>query len=292
MIRATTAARRAAVVMGPLFGAGLLLGPAQAQSSGAAVAALLADLDRSTLICGAETARLARGPRLALADVGRGSFTQLADATSGQVDIEDNLDLFEKLGLMEGHLLIGKALLDAKMQSDAMPHFGHPVRELYDYLKPAFAARNHPEFERELIDLEQRAKNAPGTPGTNVAYDGVIAKIDGLRRTIPPQLLSAQDFMLRAIALLIEDAADDLGESLDKGRITNTVEYHDAMGFARYVDSVVRGAGAVLGGQTQAVQKEIAMALAAFPSLQPPSRPARSVADVRGAGERVKALVK
>ena len=215
---------------------------------------------------------------------------QLADAAIGRADLEDNLDLFEKLGLMQGHLMIGKALLDADMQRDALPHFGHPVRELYDYLKPVFAARHYPEFERELQDLEQRAKTAPKDAATTTAYTDVIAKIDGLRRTIPAAALNSADFLTQAIALMVDDAAGDLGESLDKGRVVNTVEYHDAMGFARYADGAVQSYAATLGSRAAALRRETQYTLSAFPSLAPPTHPAHSVADVRAAAERAKAV--
>jgi hypothetical protein len=228
-----------------------------------------------------------RRSQLASADL---AAIQLADAALGKADLEDNLDLFEKLGLMQGHLMIGKALLDADMQRDALPHFGHPVRELYDYLKPVFSARHYPEFERELQDLEQRATKAPRDPATTAAYTDVIAKIDGLRRTIPAEALNSADFLTQAIALMVDDAAGDLGESLDKGRIVNTVEYHDAMGFARYADGAVDSYAKVLGSRAAALKRETQYTLSAFPSLAPPPRPARSVSDVRAAAERAKAV--
>jgi hypothetical protein len=248
-------------------------------------APLGAGLSGEVAICKGTDGRLARSPAL-LAMAGQ---IILADSTTGSADAEDNLDLFEKLGLMEGHLVIGKALLDAGMQSDALPHFGHPVRELYDYLKPVFADRRYPEFQAELIDLEQRAKSAPKDPATTTAYDDVIAKIDGLRRTIPNELLSSPDFITDGIALMVEDAAGDLGESLDKGRIVNVVEYHDAMGFARYADGAVRRYGSVLGARAGAIARETKFTLSAFPSLTPPGRPTHSVSDLRAAAARVKA---
>ncbi|MFO0995378.1 MAG: hypothetical protein U1F33_01750 [Alphaproteobacteria bacterium] len=218
------------------------------------------------------------------------SSAQLADGSSAATAGDDNLDLFEKLGLMEGHLMIGKALLDANMQKAALPHFGHPVREIYDYLKPVFAERKYPEFERELQDLERRAKAAPRDAATGAAYDDVIKKIDGLRKTIPAEMQRSRRFAILGVAVMIEAAAGDLGESLDKGRIVNTVEYHDAMGFARYADAYARAQADLLGPQAPAIAKEIQLALSAFPALEPPAKPTRSVSQVQGAADRVKAL--
>ena len=62
----------------------------------------------------------------------------------------------------------------------------------------------------------------------------MLRKVEALRATIPPAMMNSHAFVVRAIALLMSDSADDLGESIEKGRIANTVEYHDALGFARY----------------------------------------------------------
>lgn len=266
---------------------------AASQAAGSPPGALPFDPRDPALICKGFGGKVGRSTSLrALAAGFDAAAVHLADATTGTVDVEDNLDLFEKLGLMEGHLMIGKALLDAKMQRDALPHFGHPVRELYDYLKPVFKARKHPEFERELLDLEARAKSAPNDPATTAAYDNVLAKIDGLRRTIPDSLTGSASFMIRGIALMMEAAGGDLGESLDKGRITNTVEYHDAMGFARYADKMLAANGALLAANAGRIATEMKVTLAAFPSLQPPPRPTRSVSDLMAAADHVKSLAK
>jgi len=246
-------------------------------------------------ICKGADGKLGRDGRLLAMSAQLASLdglVRVADSTTGSLNTEDNLDLFEKLGLMEGHLVIGKALLDARMQDDALPHFGHPVRELYDYLKPVFAERKYPEFERQLQELEHRATEAPNEAATAAAFDDVISRIDGLRRSIPGALLGSADFLIMGIALMVDDAAGDLGESLDKGRIANTVEYHDAMGFARYADGAVRSYAGILGARADALAHETAFTLSAFPSLKPPSHPVRSVGDLRDAAERVKASAK
>src|SRR5262245_42997707 len=242
------------------------------------------------LVCRGLDGKAGRSATLRELAAGLAADVQLAQAA--KVDLEDELDLFEKLGLMEGHLMIGKALLEARMVSDALPHFGHPVSEIYDYLKPIFKARNHPEFEADLRDLETRAKNAPDAPATATAYDAVLAKIDGLRRTIPVSLSSSQAFVVRGIALMMEASADDLAESIEKGRVANSVEYHDAMGFARYADKVLAANHSLLGDKAAAIATEIKYTLSAFPALKPPGQPPHNPADLTAAAGRVKELAK
>ncbi|TXL73479.1 hypothetical protein FHP25_21360 [Vineibacter terrae] len=272
----------------PLAAAALVL-VATAQAAGGAPPAPFDPKDPA-LLCRGFDGKIGRSAALRALAAGFAADVHLAQA--GKVDVEDELDLFEKLGLMEGHLMIGKALLDAKMQSDALPHFGHPISEIYDYIKPLFLARNYPQFDRELRDLEARAKSAPGAPATEAAYADVLAKIDGLRRTIPASLINSRGFVIRGIALMMEASADDLGESFEKGRIANKVEYHDAMGFAQYADRVLTANRALLGDAAGKIAGELRFALSAFPSLAPPAKPPHAPADLKTAAERVKELAK
>jgi hypothetical protein len=248
------------------------------------------------LLCRGMAGGIGRSPALRGVAAELARNVQLAQATTApaaKVDIEDELDLFEKLGLMEGHLMIGKALLDAHMVRDALPHFGHPVAEIYDYLKPVFQARHYPEFEADLRDLDARAKSAPDAPETAKAYTAVLAKIDGLRRTIPASLMKSPAFVVQGIALMMQASADDLAEAIEKGKIANSVEYHDGMGFARYAATVLEANRTLLGGLSGKITGELQLASSAFPSLTPPAgTPPRNPADLTAAAGRVKDLAK
>ncbi|MGE3651401.1 MAG: hypothetical protein AB7G10_23935, partial [Reyranellaceae bacterium] len=224
-------------------------------------------------ICRGFNGRIGRSPELlVLARAIARDDVQLAQNAG---DIEDNLDIFEKLGLLEGHLIVGMALMDAKMTKDALPHFGHPVKELYEYLEPVLKARDVPDFKADLMALEAKAKATPPDPKLAEAYAGVLRKVEALRVTIPPAMMNSHAFVVRAIALLMKDSADDLGESIEKGRIANTVEYHDALGFARYTAAIVQARQSVLGGSAAPITTELKLVMSAFPSLKPPERPAR-----------------
>lgn len=60
----------------------------------------------------------------------RGSVSRIAETpTTSQADAE--ADFLGKLGPLEGHLMIGRRLLDAGQARLAVPEFGHPIRKLY-----------------------------------------------------------------------------------------------------------------------------------------------------------------
>ena len=241
-------------------------------------------------ICRGLDGRLGRSPDLLVqARAIVRDDVQLAQAADA---VEDNLDIFEKLGLLEGHLIVGMALMDAKMTKDALPHFGHPVKELYDYLEPVLKTRNVPDFKADLIALEAKAKATPPDPKLAEAYAGVLHKVEALRATIPSAMMTSRPFMVRAIALMMKASADDLGESIEKGRIANAVEYHDALGFARYTEGVAKAKASVLGASAAPIATELKLVMSAFPSLKPPEKPVRTMADLEKASDRVKALAK
>lgn len=234
-------------------------------------------------VCDGTSARLAR-PSVQLADT---TPRAPSDVSSERA----NLDLMEKLGLLEGHMMIGRALLEKGMVSDAMPHFGHPVRELYAYLKPFMDARGMAPFDDTLAQVESTARGGKANAEFLKAYDASIEKVNVLRATVPKAQLDAPKFSLRLIALLLEDVAEDYGESIERGRISNTVEYHDAMGFLGYTERLIDAYTKTAPPHARAAYvealDEVRRAQAGFPSLKPPIQPPVTVSMLRNRSARV-----
>ena len=237
---------------------------------------------------GLDPAAICRGGAMAAA---RGPAALRPGFTTVATDAADDLDLMEKLGLLEGHLMIGRDLLAAGRARDALPHFGHPVRELYDYLEPFVARTGVKPFDGELKQLEALAKDGAPAAAFAAQYDRALAGVTALRATVPAARLADRGFVFQFLALMVEDVASDYGESLDKGRHVNTVEYHDSLGFLRYTIRTVeelRGSGdAALWGR---VRTELAQVETAYPALMPPAKPVRSVAFINGVGARIAKL--
>ena len=224
---------------------------------------------------------------------------QVADAVGGSsaglTGERADFDLLEKLGLLEGHLMIGKALLEASMPREAMPHFGHPVRELYTYIEPQLQQRGVAPYDADLSALEAQARQGAGGAFATL-YASVIQKLNATRATVAAERSSAPRFMIGVIAQLTIDVASDFGEAQERGRIVNTVEYHDAMGFLGYsqglTDRLARGASGRAAQAYQAIMMELRGAQRAFPALQPPTRPPITVATIRGHASRISDLGK
>lgn len=205
-------------------------------------------------------------------------------------------DYLEKLGLLEGHLLVGRRLLDANESRLAVPHFGHPIRELYTWLEPRIAARRAPGFERELEAMEAYAEGGGrGTGGAfAAAWEQLGPKLAAAKAAVPPALRDSPRFMLHHLAMMAYDVASDYGESIERGRIVNIVEYHDSMGFLMYAAATAAaqegrgGAAAPAFAEAGAVLEDLRRV--AYPELLPSSRPASSVSGVRARYDRIRAI--
>jgi hypothetical protein len=209
---------------------------------------------------------------------------------------DEDTDFLEKLGLMAGHLLVGMQLVDASKVRDGLPHFGHPVSEIYDYIKSELDRRNVPDFYAQLRGLEDQVRKAGGGPQATTQYNEIVAAIDRARASVAVERRRSPKFMLGVIALLLEDTATDYEGAIERGRIANRVEYHDALGFIQHIEVLLRDIRAVAGPEWNDRLKkagdEVASVHKALPSLDPPAKPVRTVRNLKTSASRVLALAK
>jgi len=224
---------------------------------------------------------LARPPKL-VHPYARLAALQLAAANRSAISTEDQAEFLFKLGLLEGHLVIGKALLDIDQPRAALPHFGHPVRELYDDIHDALPARGLADFDTDLIALEAMVAAKPGDPATTAKFDAVMGIVAAARASVPETLREAEPFMLGILGEIMETAAEDYSEAIEGGRIEKPVEYHDSRGYLLYAASEMTRLEAMPAfhgdARLQAFRGELAKAQAIVGPLLPPERPLKSVA--------------
>ncbi len=203
-------------------------------------------------------------------------------AAPANISNEDHAELLFKLGLLEGHLMVGRELLEANQPRLALPHFGHPVRELYDDIQGELKRRGVTGFDGELIALEALAAGKPRDPATMAKLDGVLRIIAAVRATVPSGLLDSERFMLGVLGEVATIAAEDYSESLEGGRIEKPVEYHDSRGYLSYADKELRrleGRPDLRGSpRLAAARARLDEMRAIVGALSPPERPTRSVA--------------
>lgn len=234
-------------------------------------------------ICNAHPPRLAHAYARGIEFVAPGSVVAVADST---ISGEDHAELLFKLGLLEGHLMVGRELIDANQVQLALPHFGHPIRELYDDISGELARRGVTGFDGELIALEALAAGKPTDAATTAQYNKVVGIIAAVRATVPAGLLDNERFMLGVLGEVATISAEDYSESIEGNQIEKPVEYHDSRGYLAYADRELRrleARPALRGdpGLTLARTKLTEMR-AVTGSLLPPKRPVMSVAAYKG----------
>jgi len=147
---------------------------------------------------------------------------------------DDSTFLF-RMGMLEGHLMVGHELIQAHQPGLALPHFGHPVRELYDDFSDYLTEKRFPAFDLQLAELETAVKTAPDSPDTEAKYRAVIAIVHRARLLAPADLRESVPQMIKICSQTMDAASYEYGGALDHGRIAAVVEFHDSRGYLEYV---------------------------------------------------------
>lgn len=182
---------------------------------------------------------LALALSLALAACGqREPEHDMAPAAPANAARED-ADFAMRLALIEGHLMVGRELMEAGQTQNALPHFGHPVRELYSDMIPVIVHRNGEQFDRDLIALEALAARDGNSQTFRTAFDAALAKVRAAHRLIPAEKWASEEFTIGLVADVASVASQEYRNALVGGRIDSLVEYHDARGFMQYLNEIL-----------------------------------------------------
>lgn len=198
-----------------------------------------------------------------------------------------DVDFLFRLGMLEGHLMVGHELIQANQGALALPHFGHPVRELYDDIADYLSAKHLPPFDKQLAALEAAVATAPNSPDTEAQYQAAIATVHKARELAPAGLRASLPEMIKVCANTIDAASGEYGGSLERGRVAALIEYHDSRGYLEYVAQQVGELRAAhRDPRSQALLDRFGTALAKarwiVGDLLPAATPRASVATYRG----------
>jgi hypothetical protein len=238
---------------------------------------ILTCLALSALLTGVAAAqpRPAQAPPVAL------EATKVEDSNASP-----DVDFLFRLAMLEGHLLVGHELVRAHQVPLALPHFGHPVKELYDDISVYLKAKRFPAFDKDLIALEAAVTAAPDAPATEAKYQAVLATVQKARELAPADLRASLPEMIKVCASTIDAASGEYGEALEQGKIASVVEYHDSRGYLEYVAKEVKALKAANPDpQSQALLARFAAVLAKAQwivgDLLPAPTPRASLEDYR-----------
>ena len=210
------------------------------------------------------------------------------DQVKDMVTIEDvvltgeakDVDYMTKLGLMKGHLVVAKELLDQQKPEQAEPHIGHPVEEIYVDVEDQLQERNVKEFKTTLIGLQDLVKSKPKDPQVKNNFEVSMQAVDGAIQGLPEQQRQSPEFVLQVVNGLLDAANSEYGAAIANGKVSAAIEYQDSRGFVNYADQLLNNVSDQMAKENPEAQKAIASSMTelktAWPSAVPPAAPAKT----------------
>ncbi|MFM2429434.1 MAG: hypothetical protein RLZZ511_647 [Cyanobacteriota bacterium] len=201
--------------------------------------------------------------------------------SSGNPDV----DLMTNLGLMKGHLIVAKELIDAKQYKEAVPHIGHPVEEIYGDVEPLLTTRKLAQFKPQLTQMSDLIKATPDSPEMATAYDASVSAIDQTIAAIPASQRQSPEFTIQVVGALLNTAADEYKAAIADGKFVELVEYQDSRGFVQYAETLYKAAPNPDAAKHTAISNAFTQLKTAWPAVMPPTTPVKTP-------EEIAALVK
>ncbi|PSF33656.1 DNA uptake protein [Aphanothece hegewaldii CCALA 016] len=215
------------------------------------------------------------------------------DQVKDMVTIEDivltgeakDVDFMTKLGLMKGHMIVAKELLDLKKPDQAEPHIGHPVEEIYADVEDQLSERNVPEFKGSLIALQDLVKaGAKDATKVNTEFKGSIASIQTAIAALPESQRQSPTFVLQVINGLLETANAEYTAAIADGKISQIIEYQDSRGFVMYAQDLYKAIAPQMEKEhaeaNQAITATMTELSKAWPEVVPPAAPVKTPDEV------------
>lgn len=203
-----------------------------------------------------------------------------------------DVDYMLNLGLMKGHLLVAKELLDLNKPDQAEPHIGHPVEEIYAEVEDQLQERNVKEFKTTLGGLQELVKSgAKDAAKVDTEFKAAMQAVDGAIAGLPSSERQSPAFVVQVINGLLDGANSEYGAAIDQGKVAQPIEYQDSRGFVVYANQLFMGVGPQIEKQDPTTYKTITAKFAelipAWPTPVPPTAAVKTPAQV---SELIKAI--
>jgi hypothetical protein len=181
------------------------------------------------------------------------------------------------LGLMKGHLIVAKELLDQGKHQEAEPHIGHPVEELYSDIEAELPDRNVADFKGNLNQLHDLVKSKPTDPQLVKLYTEAMQKVDGAIAALPADKRTSPQFVVESINGILAVAGEEYVAAIADNKFVELVEYQDSRGFVRYATELYATVAEQVAQSNpqvdQSLKKHLAELARAWPAVNPPDTP-------------------
>ena len=202
--------------------------------------------------------------------------------------VDKDADYLVKLGLMKGHLLVAKELLDLKRPAEALPHVGHPIEELYVTVADQFPQRNVTDFKSTLDELKDFVKNKPQDPQVIPKFNAGMAAVDQAIAALPETERKSPPFVAHVTNGLLDSASAEYGGAISGNKIEE-IDYQDSRGFVAYAYMLSQDIAPQLQKDNSKLQQQLKTSFDDLRKVWPtPLPPAKPVAT----GDQVAAKVK
>lgn len=195
-----------------------------------------------------------------------------------------DVDYITKLGLMKGHMIVAGELLKLNQPTQAEPHLGHPVEEIYVDIEEQLAERKVAPFKDTLIQVQDLVKSKPTDPQVNTSYDKAMAAIDQAMAAIPESQQQAPGFGMQVINGLLETATAEYTAAISDGKIREAIEYQDSRGFVIHAYNLYKAMQPKLKAENAKESEQVNTTFAelqkAWPAPIPPAAPVMSPDEV------------
>jgi hypothetical protein len=189
-----------------------------------------------------------------------------------------DLDYMVKLGLMKGHMMVAKELLDLGKPNQAEPHIGHPVEEIYADVEEQLNERKVKEFKSVLISLQDLVKaGAKDKAKVEADFKASVTAIDGAIAILPETQRSDPKFVLQVLNGLLDTANSEYGAAITDGKVKEAIEYQDSRGFVVYSNELYDKIAAKLKPETNSkIAADLKDLTTAWPAAIPPAVPVKT----------------
>jgi hypothetical protein len=199
-----------------------------------------------------------------------------------------DVDYMTKLGLMKGHLIVAKELLDQNQPKQAEPHIGHPVEEIYVDVEDQLNERKVKEFKTTLVKFQDvikySIKSNPKAAKIEADFGSSMQAIDGAIAALPETQRSKTGFVLQVINELLDSANSEYGAAIANGKISAPIEYQDSRGFVIYANELYKGISSQMSKDFPEAHKGIETSMTelvkVWPSAIPPAASVKTPDDV------------
>ena len=207
-----------------------------------------------------------------------------------------DLDYMLKLGLMKGHMMVARELLDLKNPDQAEPHIGHPVEEIYADVEEQLKERKVTEFKSTLTQLQDMVKAGAKDPvKTDAQFKLALDAIDGAIAMLPEKQRKDEKFVLQVITGLLDTAGAEYDAAIADNKVKEAIEYQDSRGFVMYSQELYKAIAPQVKAKSAETHQKISTALteiaSAWPAAIPPAAPVKSVEAVTTLIKSVEAIV-